>query len=114
MPFRQPLFVASGRDDTIESVAPRRRRSTERRLRALEKARLVLEAVADGSRNTYEGYREVYAIYIDTSGLVEELKPLFRLPGVYPDGPITVDDDFRRTVIAAATDWLKHNSPAGG
>jgi len=69
----------------------------------------VLRAMADGSHDPYEGYRKVYAIYVGTSGLVEELKPLFRLPGVNPDGTITVDDEFRRTVIAAAVDWLNSN-----
>ena len=87
----------------------RRRQSTERRLGSLDEARLVLRAIADGSRDPYEGYREVYGIYLDSSGAVEELKPLFRLPDIYPDGPIHVDDQFRRTIITAAVDWLQNN-----
>jgi hypothetical protein len=53
-----------------------------------------LQAIADGSRDPYEGYREVSGIYLDSSGAVEELKLLFRLPDIYPDGPIDVDDSF--------------------
>lgn len=87
-----------------------RRRSTQRRLQALERARQVLQTIAEGSRDPYEGYREIYGLYTGTSGAVEELKPLFRLPGIYPDGPIQVDDKFRRTVIAAAVDWLKNDA----
>ena len=87
----------------------RRRRSSERRLGSLDKARLILGAIADGRRDPYEGYREVYGIYLDSSGAVEELKPLFRLPDIYPDGPIHVDDEFRRTIIVAAVDWLQNN-----
>ena len=90
-------------------ISRRQRRSTERRLRSLDRARLVLRAIADGSRDTYEGYREVYGIYVDSSGAVGELKPLFRLPGICPDGHIHVDDEFRRTIITAAIAWLQNN-----
>ena len=75
----------------------------------MEKARGVLRKIADGSRDPYEGYREVYGVYLGTSGLAEELKPLFRLPGIEPDGTIHVNKDFRRTVIASAMDWLRQN-----
>jgi len=70
----------------------------------------VLQAIADGSRDPYEGYREVYGIYLDTSGAVQELKPLFRLPEICPDGCIHVNDEFRRTIVSAAVDWLQSNS----
>ena len=80
-----------------------------RKALALEKAHGVLQMIVDGGRDPYEGYREVYGIYVGTSGLAEELKPLFRLPGIEPDGTIHVDEDFRRTVIASAMDWLRHH-----
>jgi hypothetical protein len=92
-----------------ESVINRRRRSTARRLRTLVRARRVLQTIVDGSRDPYEGYRELYGMYVDSSGLLKELKPLFHLPGIYPDGPIQVNDEFRRTVIAAAEDRLTGN-----
>jgi hypothetical protein len=85
------------------------RRSTERRLRAIERARRVVNAVADGSRDPYEGYRELYSIYLGSGGNLEELKPLFRLPGIEADGCIHVDDEFRGTIRAAAANWLKSN-----
>ena len=69
----------------------------------------MLQAVVDGSCDPYEGYREAYGLYVGTSGMVEELKPLFRLAGIEPDGFIHVNDEFRRTVISAALDWLGKN-----
>jgi hypothetical protein len=72
-------------------------------------ARGVRQAIVNGSRDPYEGYRGLYGIY--AGGAVEELKPLFRLPGVEPDGFIRVDSEFRRIVIAAAGDWLRENPP---
>jgi len=68
----------------------------------VERARCILQTITDGRCDPYEGYREVYSIYLSTSGFAEELKPLFRLPGISPDGTVTVNDRFRRTVIAAA------------
>jgi hypothetical protein len=87
-----------------------RRQSTGRKARAIEKARSILQAIVDGDRDPYEGYREVYAVYIDTSGMAEELKPLFQPPRISPDGAIHVDDDFRSSIIASAINWLKRNS----
>lgn len=65
--------------------------------------------IAEGHVDPYEGYRAVYGIYFGTSGLIEELKPLFQIPGIYPDGAIQVDDEFRVTARTAAIDWLKNN-----
>jgi len=70
----------------------------------------VLQTIADGSRDPYEGYREVYGIYVRSSGMLEGLKPLFGLPGIHPDGCIHVDDEFRCTVVRAAIDWLRENA----
>ena len=88
----------------------RRLRRAERRARTLETARGVLSAIVNGSRDPYQGYRGLYGIHPGASGAVEELKPLFRLPGIEPDGSIHVDNQFRRIVIAAA-DWLRENPP---
>jgi hypothetical protein len=41
--------------------------------------------------------------------MAEKLKPLFRLPGIEPDGTIDVNEHFRRIVIASAMDWLRQN-----
>ena len=90
-----------------------RRRSTQRRISTLEKAHSVLRAIVEGRQDPYEGYREVYAMYIDSSGIVEELKPLFRLPGIEPDGFIHVDEDFRWAIQAAAAEWLQKNPDQG-
>lgn len=76
----------------------------------MAKARSVIRAIADGSLDPYEGYRQVYGIYLGTSGAAEGLKPLFRLPGIEPDGFIHVNEEFRQRVISAAVNWLAQNS----
>ena len=90
-------------------IHSRRRRVAARKALALEKARGVLQMIVDGSHDPYEGYREVHGIYVGTSGLAEKLKPLFRLPGVEPDGTLHVNENFRRIVIASVMDWLRQN-----
>ena len=84
----------------------RKARIAARRAEAVERARQVLQQVVDGSLDAYEGYRSIYGIYLDTSGLAEELKPFFRLPGVEPDGFLHVDDEFRIMIRRLAGEWL--------
>jgi hypothetical protein len=90
----------------------RKARIAARRSEAVERAREVLQQVVIGSVDAYEGYRLVYAIYLDSSGLAEELKPLFRLPGVEPDGFLRVDDEFRATIRRLAGEWLRGEWPS--
>jgi hypothetical protein len=85
-----------------------RRGSTQRRVAALKEARTVLEVIADDDCDLLLAYRQVYAIYIDSSGMVEELKPLFRLPGIFIDS-ISLNDQVRIAIKCAAAEWLKQN-----
>lgn len=90
----------------------RKARIAARRSEALERARRVLQEVVNGSIDAYEGYRRVYAIYVGTSGLAEELKPFFRLPGIEPEGFLHVDDEFRATIRRLAGEWLRGEWPS--
>jgi hypothetical protein len=48
-------------------------------------------------------------IFLDSSGAVEELKPIVRLPGIYVDN-ISLNKEARRTITDVAIQWLKENS----
>jgi hypothetical protein len=86
-----------------------RRKSTQRRLAAIEEVRGLLLAIAEGSCDLLLSYRRVCRIYADTSGAVEELKPFLHLPGIYADN-ISLNEEVRRTITDAAIQWLKENS----
>ena len=90
----------------------RKARIAARRTDAIERARVVFQDVVSGSLDAYEGYRRVYAIYASSNGLAEELKPLFRLPGIEPDGFLHVDDEFRATIRRLAGEWLRGERPS--
>jgi len=89
----------------------RKARIATRRADAVEQARRVLQEVVNGSLDAYEGYRRVYGIYLSSSGLAEELKPFFRLPGIEPDGCLHVDDEFRAKIRRLADEWLRGEWP---
>ena len=89
----------------------RKIRIAARRADAVERARQVLQEVVSGSLDAYEGYRRVYGIYLGSSGLAEELKPFFRLPGIEPDGFLRVDDEFRAMIRRLADAWLRGEWP---
>jgi hypothetical protein len=87
----------------------RKDRTVERRAVSMERAHSILEQMVDGSISPYDGYRLLYGLYASSSGLLAELKPLFRLPGIEPDGCLTVDDEFNLAVREAAAQWLLEN-----
>jgi hypothetical protein len=90
----------------------RKARIAARREDAIERARRVLQNVHCGALDAYEGYRRVYAIYVGSNGLAEELRPFFRLPGIEPDRFLHVDDEFRATIRRLAGEWLRGEWPS--
>ena len=78
------------------------RRASER----LAKAQQLIEQISEGDLDPYEGYQQLYGIYLDSSGSLEDLKPLFRLPGIVVGGCFPVNDAFRATILVAAKRWL--------
>jgi hypothetical protein len=90
----------------------RKARIAARRADAIKSARRVLQEVVSGTRDPYEGYRRVYAIYVGSGGLAGELKAFFRLPGIEPDGFLHVDDEFRAMIRRLAGEWLRGEWPA--
>jgi hypothetical protein len=80
-----------------------------RLLHQRKEARKIIREICDGNEDPYVGYRRLYRIYCGTTGLHEELKVFFRIPGVEPDGRIRVDDEFREKIRALAADFLSRH-----
>ena len=63
------------------------------------KAKALLDDVVSGEPDVYEGYRRLYALRCSRNAAVQELRPLFRIEGISPNGPLSVTDDFRKHIV---------------
>ena len=63
------------------------------------KAKALPDDVVSGELDVYEGYRRLYALWCSGNAAVQELRPLFRIEGISPDGPLSVTDDFRKHIV---------------
>ena len=69
-----------------------------RRIQSRSKARELLQAIDSGQLDAYEGYRQLYGVWCSNNAAVQELRPLFRMPGIDPDGVLSVTSEFRSEV----------------
>lgn len=78
----------------------------ERRQASRQTARELLQGLVSGTADTYEAYRKLYRIWCTHNSAVQELRPLFRIPGIEPDGRLSVTEDFKRQVQSVAISVL--------
>lgn len=76
------------------------RKSEIRKAASRDKARKLLTSLISGDRDAYDVYRSLYLLWCSHNSAVQELRPLFQIPGVEPDGRLSVTEDFRRQVLA--------------
>jgi len=82
--------------------------------REAQRVREVMQAITDGTLDPYLGFRELYAIFCQTSGVHDQLRDFFRTMGIEPDGPLQVDEAFRRKVRELAVDWITRDARSSG
>jgi hypothetical protein len=83
-------------------------KTSERRTASRERARLLLQAVAERKEDAYVGYRQLYGLWVSNNAALQELRPLFRIPGIEADGTFSVTDEFRDLVIKLSMEILPH------
>jgi hypothetical protein len=76
-------------------------RDTTPRKPPRQTAKELLRVLVSGTADTYETYRSLYWLFIESA--VQELRPLFSIPGIEPDGQLSVTEDFKRQVLSSAT-----------
>ena len=62
----------------------------------------MLRGLASGGSDAYETYRSLYHLWLTQNAAVAELQPLFSIPGIEPDGQVSVTDDFRNQLRSLA------------
>lgn len=77
-----------------------RRRSTRTLVKQL------LKQIVAGQIEVYVGYRRLYSQWCKNNAAVQELRPMFRIPGIEPDGMLTVSENFKSQVTARAKEIL--------
>jgi len=84
------------------------RKSALRRAACRDKVRKILSAIAKGEVETYVGFRQLYGWWIGNNAAVQELRPLFRIPGIEADGAFSVTPQSKETVVKLAIEILPH------
>ena len=74
----------------------------ERREEKRKAARELLRGIVSGKAEVYTAYRSLYTIWCSHNSAVQELRPMFRIPGIEPDGPLSVTAEFETRVRALA------------
>jgi hypothetical protein len=77
-----------------------------RRLASRLAAKELLEDLVTGKADAYEGYRRLYGLWCSNNAALQELRPLFRMEGIEPDGFLSVTDEFREKVLSVAKSIL--------
>jgi len=84
-------------------------RKTEiRRAASREKARKLLGLLINSDRDVFEAYQGLYQLWCSHNSAVQELRPLFRMPGIVPNGRLSITEAFRRQVVAISRSVLPY------
>ena len=103
-PEAQQAIRPAGEGATWPSELPWRwNRDDAPRKPPRQTAKELLCRLASGTAETYESYRSLYQIWRVHNSSVQELRPLFSIPGIEPDGDLSATEDFRRQVQSSAT-----------
>ena len=74
----------------------------QRRQANRQAARSLLKVIASGEAEVYSVYRSLYGLWSDHNAALQELRPLFRIPGSAPDGTMSVTKEFEAQVRSLA------------
>jgi hypothetical protein len=79
-----------------------------RRLASRHAAKELLQSAVTGETDVYLAYRGLYRLWCSNNAALQELRPLFRIDGIEPDGCLSVTDEFREQVRTLARQILPH------
>jgi hypothetical protein len=77
-----------------------------RRQTARKTSLKILEQMVSGEIEVYVGYRHLYAQWCTNNSAVPELRPMFRIPNVSPNGTLSMTEEFKARIISIAREIL--------
>jgi hypothetical protein len=82
------------------------RKTVLRRERDRERALAILKTLSEGNGDAYMCYRELYGLWVSNNTAMLELRPLFRMADIDPDGALSVTDSFKTEIRSLAVQIL--------
>ena len=70
----------------------------------------ILEQMVSGEIDVYVGYRHLHAQWCVNNAAVQELRPMFRIPNVSPNGTLSMTEEFKAQITSIAREILTHFS----
>ncbi len=90
-------------------------RVQQRRLASRNEAKALLQQLLSEQSDVYLSFRQLYGLWCGNNAAVQELRPLFRMSGMDPDGQLSVTPEFETKVKSFAADILpKFDNPVTG
>ena len=83
-----------------------RSRVDQRRLANRQRVKTLLQQLISEQSDVYSLFRQLYTIWCSNNAAVQELRPMFRLDGVEPDGHLSVTPEFTMRLRALASEIL--------
>jgi hypothetical protein len=77
-----------------------------RRLATRKASILILQQMVSGEIEVYVGYRRLYGYWCHHNSAVQELRPMFSIPDISPDGILSVTEEFNAQVTSIAREIL--------
>ena len=77
-------------------------RKERRREASRQAAKSLLEELVSGETEVYVAYRRLYGIWCGNNAAVQELRPLFRIPGIEPDARLSITPELESQVRSLA------------
>lgn len=78
-----------------------------RRRRDRARAKQLISEIASGKEYVVEDYLQLFGLFCSNNAALEDVKPLFRIPGVDPESSFSVDEYFNSSVKTIAAEVLK-------
>jgi len=83
-----------------------RTRVDQRRLANRQRVKTLLQQLISEQSDVYSLFRQLYSVWCSSNAAVQELRPMFRLDGVEPDGHLSITPEFTTRVKALASEIL--------
>ena len=80
----------------------------QRRRKVRQTASEILHQMIAGEIEVYVGYRRLYVYWCKSNAAIQELKPMFRIPALEPDGVLSITDEFNAKIISSAREIVVH------